>query len=1081
MADEEISDADNARIRDFVVRYLYDYHLPEGEGISGPTIQQAYINELDRVLAESSTSIKNQKKCFKSIVNSMVNEGTTVNFIENADGKGVFRLYDFVRPRDIDSSSNKENNSNGHAEYVSEPSVRPERSHKRIDRSLKEGIDPKALAPKFKKRRITEVDESDASGSETPLSHLRFGSRNSSPQRLARLALGPLDGNRRISAPEQFYSPSVQSDHYTQMEFLPNPESKDENLSSLPIWLQKGLSDLCQKYPDHLFKPTDTRDIQCTDCESIIVVSKSRIMNSFETHLKSKGHLGNMEYRLANSAPPCPPSALSIVSAMPPPPLPLPVAPPLAGLSDSSSPNGGLLETMIANVVQQSTGPLTAHIRSLEHRLVSSENVHNQKLEEMARQLDESENRNRDLFSRLEECKSSTEELSARLFAAEAGSREQMELSRRLRFVEQANESLSASRSSHATQLKEAQGNIKALKQAPIPRIDSAIADQANRILVLGKQHEGTAHDLSRHCKLEEELRRKMIAQMEDERQKLNERVNLLQTAVASRHGDLEELKNKVSRGPQHDQNKYDSLRSQLTSELQTQYIQLSTRIKTIEKKIIQESTQFTSLDHRTAEWIDTTNKKHDSKLADLESAIGKKFLTVSANLTSHIDDLMKQRADRDGEVGAAMEHKLTASERTITTLKHQLIASQNRLAATEETVSQFVSNVNLQKEHTELLAFNWKTWQEDREEELRNLDIEVMKNSSAMEKLQTEHSAFLESTPRTIQQMESRLEAQRQISSKELQESLESSEALLTEKICALQETQVKHRQSTLELQHKQSDTLMNRLDDKVRNVEKTCADLALSTQESQKQNIILMDQKLQERLKSEAQCHKATTDSLIQDFVSKRDRELEVKYEETFRPVLWKYLTEKDQALRKEYDENIETSFQSRMLEREKELELKYEGKFKPLIASFLMDQQKVLRDAYEARIEKLLSGFKDEILSADKENKNPSIKTEEELKSLGLGLTEEKEAALLKKHETDIEELIGIHRAEMGVLEEQTLQRLLTLELTIKDQAQQIEDIDCVFPLVLDDLNGLMIQERVRNRGLRKANLRVRKGGR
>lgn len=141
------------------------------------------------------------------------------------------RLYDFVRPRDTIPSSNKENNSNRHTEQITEPSVQPEGLHRRIDRSLREGIDPKGLAPKFKKRRITEVEESEASGNDTPLSPSRIGSRNSSPQRLARPALAPLDGNRRISAPEQFYSPSAQSEPY-HLDFLPNPVPKDDDLVS---------------------------------------------------------------------------------------------------------------------------------------------------------------------------------------------------------------------------------------------------------------------------------------------------------------------------------------------------------------------------------------------------------------------------------------------------------------------------------------------------------------------------------------------------------------------------------------------------------------------------------------------------------------------------------------------------------------------------------------------------------------------------------------------------------------------------------------------------------------------------------
>lgn len=191
--------------------------------------------------------------------------------------------------------------------------------------------------------------------------------------------------------------------------------------------------------------------------------------------MKSKTHLENVKFRVENSATSRPISAMSIYSAMPPPPLPVHAPPvlPTVGMSDSSSASGGLIESMIANAIQQSIGPLTAHIRNFENRLLSSEDIHKHKFEEMARQLEESETRNRELFSQLEECKLSTEELSARLLAAEARSKEQVELSRRLKSVEQVNESLQASRSSHSTQLKDVQGSIRALKQ-----VNSALCTQ---------------------------------------------------------------------------------------------------------------------------------------------------------------------------------------------------------------------------------------------------------------------------------------------------------------------------------------------------------------------------------------------------------------------------------------------------------------------------------------------------------------------------------------------------------------------------------------------------------------------------
>lgn len=74
MADEEVSEADNTRIRDFVVRFLYDYNLAEGEGISGTIIQQHWLDQLDRVLVENPTSVKHQKRIFKTVVKRMIDE-----------------------------------------------------------------------------------------------------------------------------------------------------------------------------------------------------------------------------------------------------------------------------------------------------------------------------------------------------------------------------------------------------------------------------------------------------------------------------------------------------------------------------------------------------------------------------------------------------------------------------------------------------------------------------------------------------------------------------------------------------------------------------------------------------------------------------------------------------------------------------------------------------------------------------------------------------------------------------------------------------------------------------------------------
>jgi DNA repair exonuclease SbcCD ATPase subunit len=219
---------------------------------------------------------------------------------------------------------------------------------------------------------------------------------------------------------------------------------------------------LRQNYPDDRYEPTPTNDIQCLDCGRPIRVSITQKIKSFENHLETKSHRQAVQKRLdgtASSRAPVSP-APSIASMQLP-----SITMPAMGLSESVGSSGGFLESMIANVIHKTSETFGAQIRALEKRIVSSEQLHSRKLEEMTRNCEESSRRSQDLASQIEESRSLAENLSEQLTASERRNEKYSWLAATMKSLDEVIEALQRSQESNATQIREASESIKSLEQ----------------------------------------------------------------------------------------------------------------------------------------------------------------------------------------------------------------------------------------------------------------------------------------------------------------------------------------------------------------------------------------------------------------------------------------------------------------------------------------------------------------------------------------------------------------------------------------------------------------------------------------
>ncbi|KAM3077090.1 hypothetical protein ACMFMG_003441 [Clarireedia jacksonii] len=1014
----ELSESDYAEACR-IVKYFFatQWDMPNG-GVRPKQLQNFYAEQLDQT---DGDLVAQKRANFPSAVVRMIERK---HILKHDEERNVFIPLQPAISRDPDDDKESDFTSaiRAHKDLQRELNFIAPRS--RINQTLTAGIDPKGLAPRHKKRRFTEVDESDASANGTPfLSPGQHAIRNSSPQRLTRPALAPLDGNRRISATSRFYSPSVQSESSALMNCPPNLDLKQEKQSSLPFWLVTGMNALREKYPDARFEPKSNNDLECLDCERRIAVATTKKMYTFENHLKSKGHRQIVQTRLDGSASSrAPVTAAPSVASMPPPPISIPAI----GSFESAGSNGGLLESIIENAIRKNSEAFDAQIQSLEARIIGSERSHNQKFEEMTRIFEELSRRNQDLASQIEESRTLADNLSERLAASE---RRKDRLAASLKSLDDVIEVLQSSQRSSTTQMHGASKSIKSLEQTVQVLTTSTkrkFEAQEAQVLALSRQCAATAEDLSqkfdRHSKTQGESLQSIRSQVRDQFGKFSKNLATMQTVADAQKNELRELKQEPLQAAQDDQGRLSLLKSQILAEIRTSNETLTSQLKLVEKKISKQAVEFTSLDHRTAEWVNSTQDDLGSRMTSLENSFEQRIKSVNLNV-----GVIHQRAERASALSNSNLEQMTSLGKEMSKFQRRSNDAETQMGS---------------------LASRCCTWKDAQEDELHNMAARHEECQAALRKLREECMRLLRSNEESIHNLENHQD-DRDLSLKaSIRNTIEVIEERMTEKISLLRACYEKMDKSLSDLAKNPPQGLNVTMETYIRDMNTKHTELVNTMQRGQEEIAENFRNYLQERIDLERQHQTQGTKALIQEYVAKRDSELTAKYEEQFKPLILKFMMDQSESLKKEHERQMRSSFETLLKEREQQLEKKYEESFKPMIAKFITDQQKDLREENEARIRSLLEKHTGELSKLA--SQHSMIKSEQDMRSFVLRIVEDEGIS-----SSGASDLI---KMELGCLEETTQERLLSLKQTLEARCQQLDDFDALLPYLLADVDAL-----------------------
>ncbi|PQE31416.1 hypothetical protein CJF32_00001983 [Rutstroemia sp. NJR-2017a WRK4] len=868
MTDMQLSESDYAEACRIVEIFFATQRYARNEGVQPKRLQNFYAEQLDQT---DGDLVARKRANFPSAVVRMIE---TKHILRHDEKRNVFIPVKPAISRDPEEDKENDVTSIIRAHKQRQMELDSAAPTSKINQTLKAGIDPKSLAPRYKKRRFTEVDESDASANETPcLSPGQPASRTSSPQRLTRPALGPLDGNRRISAPTRLYSPSAQSEASAQMKRRPSVELKQKNKSSIPAWLVTGMNALREKHPDARYKPTSTNDLQCLDCEKPIRVASTERMYPFESHLKGKEHKQAVLKRLdgpnSSRAPVSP--APSIAS------MPLPsVTMPAMRSFESVGSNGGFLETMIADAIDRTSGIFGAQIRALEKRIESSEQLHNRKLEEMTLICDESSRRNKDLASQIEESRSLADNLSERLAASERRNEKISRLAASMKSLDEVIEVLQRSQESNATQIREASESIKSLEQtvSVLKRSTQRKYEaQEAQMFHVGKQCAATAEDLARHNKTQSDLRQNIVSHIKDQYEKFSRQLATTQTAVNAQKNELHELKQQPLHNAKLDQGSISQLKSQLLAETKTFNENLTSQLKLIEKRISKQAVLFTSLDHGTAEWVNSTQESLGSRMTSLEQSFEQKIKSINLNIGD-----IHQRAE-------TARGNFQADVRKLREEFTQLLQSN------EETINRLDNH------------------QDDRDVSLK---ASVRNTMQLTEERMAEKMSLLQASYERVDKSLSDLENNLSLG---LNTTMEGHIHNITMKHTELANT-IQHGQQ--ELSQKLNHDLQERIDrERQHQAEETKtliqeytakrdSELAAKYEEQFKPLILKFMVDQSESLKKG---HEEQMESSFKTQLQEREQQLERKYEESFKPMIAKFITDQQRELREENEARIQS----------------------------------------------------------------------------------------------------------------------------------------------------------------------------
>jgi hypothetical protein len=395
---------------------------------------------------------------------------------------------------------------------------------------------------------------------------------------------------------------------------------------------------------------------------------------------------------------------------------------------------------------------------------------------------------------------------------------------------------------------------------------------QETQLFHVGKQCAATAEDLSHHSKAQNDLRQNISSQIRDQYEKYSRHGATTQTAINAQKNELHELKQKPLQNAHFDQGSLSHLKSEILAETRTFNETLTSQLKLVEKKISKQAVQFTSLDHRTAEWVNSTQESLGLRMTSLENSFNQKLKSVNLNVGDvhqHVETARAQCQADTRKLREEFTQLLQSNEETIHRLdNHQddrdvsLKASvRNTMELTEERMTEKMS----------LLQASYERMDKSLSDLENNLSLGLNTTMEGhIHNINTKHTELANTIQKFNHDLQERIDLERQ-------HQAEETKALIQEYAA------------------------------------KRDSELAAKYEEQFKPLILKFMVDQSESLKKD---HEKQMESCFKTQIQEREQQLEKKYEESFKPMIAKFITNQQRDLREESEARIQS-----LLERHKD----------------------------------------------------------------------------------------------------------------------------------------------------------------
>jgi rRNA-processing protein FCF1 len=396
---------------------------------------------------------------------------------------------------------------------------------------------------------------------------------------------------------------------------------------------------------------------------------------------------------------------------------------------------------------------------------------------------------------------------------------------------------------------------------------------QEAQMFHVGKQCAATAEDLSRHNRTQSDLRQNIVSHVKDQYEKFSRQLATTQTAVNAQKNELHEQKQKSLHNAQLDQGSLSQLKSQFLAETKTFNENLTSQLKLIEKRISKQAVLFTSLDHGTAEWVNSTQESLGSRMTSLEQSFEQKIKSVNLNI---------------GDVHQSAEIARGNFQADVRKLREEFT---QLLQSNEETINRLDNH------------------QDDRDASLK---ASVRKTMQLTEERMAEKMSLLQASYERVDKSLSDLENNLSLG---LNTTMDGHIHEINMKHTELANTMQRGQQ---ELSEKFTHDLQERIDrERQHHLEETRAliqeyaakrdsELAAKYEEQFKPLILKFMVDQSESLKKD---HDKQMESSFKTQLQEREQQLERKYEESFKPMIAKFITDQQRELREENEARIQS----------------------------------------------------------------------------------------------------------------------------------------------------------------------------